>query len=122
MDYIKGAITHYLAFPGLGHAIFIKGPWGCGKTYYLNETIKPLVISKKLTYCYISINGFNEPSQIGQRMLLEANPAVKDKIPSVMSEAFSLLFAAGKSCGYLNDAKYDIDPSKISDLSKCVFI
>lgn len=122
MDYIKGAITHYLAFPDLGHAIFIKGPWGCGKTYYLNETIKPLIISKKLMYCYISINGFNDPSQIGQRMLLEANPAVKDKIPSVLSETFNILFAAGKACGYLNDAKFDIDPSKISDLSKCVFI
>ncbi len=47
MKYIIKTLENYLSRP-TDYAVLINGPWGSGKTYYFNNTLKPLIDNTKI--------------------------------------------------------------------------
>lgn len=67
-NYITSRLYHY--------AIMINGKWGCGKTYFITQTLIPHleddnVLQKKLTVNYVSLYGVKEPSEISDALLAQ---------------------------------------------------
>lgn len=77
MDFILDAVKRYVSLPETQYAIQINGPWGTGKTYYVNKHLIPEVSRLKNSdgeyyrCCYISLNGFSSVDQIGEAVFFE---------------------------------------------------
>jgi len=122
MDHILGTISFFLSVPETEYALMIDGPWGSGKTHFYNSRIKPLVMSQDFIPCYVSLNGIKTTDEIARKMLLKANPSIMKLIPESLKEAFCALYPAGKSLGTLSEARLEVDPFNIKDMSRCVFV
>jgi hypothetical protein len=122
MDYILGAISFFLSVPETEYALMLNGPWGSGKTHFYKAKIKPLIESRNFIPCYVSLNGMKSTDEIARKMLLKANPSIMRIIPDALKEAFCALYPAGKAFGVLNEARLEVDPFNIKDMSSCVFV
>lgn len=59
-DYIRNSSV-------LDYAIMLKGPWGCGKTYFINELMEQYITTKNITY--ISLYGVRTIDEIKNKIL-----------------------------------------------------
>jgi hypothetical protein len=67
---INQIISNYLFVANTtDYAIMINGPWGCGKTYYLEKELKDIVKNQGLKYVYVSLNGYSNFKSISTRIL-----------------------------------------------------
>ncbi|VEI06072.1 P-loop NTPase fold protein [Kurthia zopfii] len=75
---LKG-IKRYLDTPNTNYAIQIDGEWGSGKTYFLLVNLKELIEKSELNYCYISLNGVSDVSEIKKKLFSELSFLMKGK-------------------------------------------
>lgn len=54
---INDIISNYLKMDNIDYALLLNGPWGCGKTYYIENQLKEIVEKEKFIFIYISLNG-----------------------------------------------------------------
>lgn len=64
---VAEGIKNYIEMPHSG-ALMISGPWGCGKTYYYEHTIVPLLEEKKLKPLKVSLFGITDISAVYDRI------------------------------------------------------
>ena len=66
-------VLDYLQRPNVNYGILITGDWGCGKTFYWENTLKNRIKDefKNKKILYISINGLNSTEEINRKILLE---------------------------------------------------
>lgn len=69
---IEERIKEYLFNKSCNGALMITGPWGCGKTYYLNNKIKPY-IEENTDYKVITLSlyGISKTSDISEAIYIE---------------------------------------------------
>ena len=75
-EQVLKAIDNYITSRLYHYAIMINGKWGCGKTYFITQTLIPHlendnVLQKKLTVNYVSLYGVKEPSEISDALLVQ---------------------------------------------------
>ena len=63
-------INNYIAKDS-DFAIQIDGPWGCGKTYYIQNELLNVIQKTNKRPIYISLNGLEKLNDIDTRILLE---------------------------------------------------
>ncbi|MFQ6861963.1 MAG: P-loop NTPase fold protein [Beduini sp.] len=73
----------------LNSAILIKGVWGCGKTYFIKNTLSPklkkILEKKGKQQCYISLNGLSSIKEFMKRIqsvIIKANVVFKSSEPN----------------------------------------
>ena len=96
-------------------AIQIDGPWGCGKTYYIQNELLNVIQKTNKRPIYISLNGLEKLNDIDTRILLEVlksknegklsnlNP-LASKIGDLwieISPSFEKLNAVNKATGFI---------------------
>jgi len=70
-DKINSIIESYIRSPRrTDYAIMIDGKWGCGKTYYVENELKELIIKNGCRYIYFSLSGCNDISYIFKKITL----------------------------------------------------
>ncbi|MCK4796901.1 MAG: hypothetical protein KAT05_05930 [Spirochaetes bacterium] len=89
MDYIFQIIKEYLETKYSDYALMINGKWGCGKTFYVKNSLKDLIekdeINKiKYKVIYISLNGIRNLNEINKQIIFQKFNINKSvAIPSV---------------------------------------
>ncbi|MEL6987313.1 MAG: P-loop NTPase fold protein [Bacteroidota bacterium] len=63
------AIKDYLQDIETEYAIMIDGKWGCGKTYFWNKNIVPMLEEKDFKNIHISLYGVKSVDEIEQKLL-----------------------------------------------------
>lgn len=90
-DYLK----YYLSLKSPQYAVMIKGPWGCGKTFFVKmfldnnedkETGDNTVINLKPIY--ISLNGMRTLESLREAIRAELNPLLYSKAAKIGKEVF----------------------------------
>lgn len=71
-DHIKNYLDKYLDFKCPGFAVMLKGEWGCGKTYFINDYMR-ILDARKRNYSYVSLNGVCSSDDIVASLLLKEN-------------------------------------------------
>lgn len=112
MNVVEEYLTDYLEYAGdVRHAVLIDGPWGAGKTYFINEFIK---IYKerhqecKLSFVQVSLYGVKRTSDIDSEIVRVMCPLMFSK-PVVIGKSI----AKSLLKGWL---KIDIDGDKKADV------
>lgn len=85
MDDMLQVIKGYVEIKKPNYAIQINGAWGIGKTYFVLNTVKPVVeqmnvpnsaedssrgIKEKYRFVYVSLNGIKDVEEIGENIFL----------------------------------------------------
>ena len=63
------AVTDYLQDNETEYAIMINGKWGCGKTYFWNNSIVPKLKEKSIKNISVSLYGVKNIDEIEQKIL-----------------------------------------------------
>ena len=97
MDNIIQSLEEYLANNSIKSAFMICGPWGSGKTYYWDNFLKRVVMSKKIENencvpIYISLYGVASVEEISNKILMgliniKYSDRFKKSIPGGISTA-----------------------------------
>ena len=132
-EQINQAISDYLLIANTTYALLIDGKWGCGKTYYWNNTISPEIISKtnsindykkdkKYKSIYISLYGIENVEEISKRIFLELLPKTgESKAAGILSTIGSKMVSVASNFFSLGDLNLDIEDIKnIYDLKNTV--
>ncbi len=61
-------ISNYIKMDNIDYALLLNGPWGCGKTYYIENQLKEIVEKEKFIFIYISLNGAIDFSDIRRKV------------------------------------------------------
>ena len=74
-QHIVSYLSDYLSIDWPKFAVMLKGPWGCGKTWFIREIIKEIeATNKKKTILYISLFGLKSTGQIDRAVLKAMYP------------------------------------------------
>lgn len=104
---ITNFLDEYVQIPNPQYAVMLKGAWGCGKTFFIQQWIKTLkngdVEKDKLNWkpIYISLFGLTEVQQVTESINKEISPWLYSKGAKFIK---NFLKAASKIA-----LKYDID-------------
>ncbi|MBN2603374.1 MAG: AAA family ATPase [Candidatus Thermoplasmatota archaeon] len=109
---ITECLNQYLAIDNPGYAILIKGEWGCGKTWFINDFIhKSTVATRRLAgkvpneFIKISLNGINSYEAIDQRLFFALHPRLDGEYTVLLSHLASGIFALAKVDSLLKNFK-----------------
>ena len=113
------------------YALLLKGAWGCGKTFLVEETIKTLE-KEEYKFLFVSLYGISTIDDIETKFFQILNPVLSSK-PVVLAGKFAkgLLKGAlrididgdGKSDGNLQVGTPDINLNDyLTDTSNCILI
>lgn len=132
-EQINQAIKDYLLIAQTSYALMINGKWGCGKTYYWNNTISPELISKTVSIndakkeifykpIYISLYGIENIEEISKRIFLELIPKTgESKAAGILSTIGSKMVSVASNFFNLGDLSLNIEEIKnIYDLKNAV--
>lgn len=105
-EYIRGDVSDF--------AVFLKGPWGCGKTYFIKKWIEDIEDNRTLENfdiiikpLYISLYGLRSSSEITQSIRKALHPIWNSK-------TFSTIKKAALKIGSVA-LKYDLNGNSLSD-------
>lgn len=74
-----------------GYAVMLKGPWGSGKTWFINKYQDKLISTGKRTL-YVSLFGVSKPSDISDQFFAQIHPMLANaKVQKTWALAKSLL-------------------------------
>ena len=83
---IESILNSYLKIDKPGYALLIKGSWGCGKTHFIKEWLKPLVEEKskrtvniRLKPIYVTLYGLSSSKQIDEEVKRAISPILHGK-------------------------------------------
>lgn len=113
-DYILETIEDYIrAEEPLHYGLMLKGKWGCGKTYYIKNTVRPRLNksvpdtgSKQKTGVYVSLNGLQAIEEIDSQIntiLFTKSEGKENEVVGFLSGAFSSLVSINKATKALQD-------------------
>lgn len=95
IKYVSQYLNDYINMDNPQYAVMLKGKWGCGKTYYINELIetwkKGITESDdkiSLRPVYVSLNGVNSVSQVSFMIRRELRPFLYSKGMVVAKKVF----------------------------------
>lgn len=116
---IQKCLNDYLRISKPGYALLIKGPWGCGKTYFIKKWLETLKESNKdndngncytLEPIYVSLYGISSSIQIDEEIKKAVSPILHSKIMKKAGKIFNLAISA--AIHY----KIDIDKDGVNDV------
>ena len=65
-------IKNYLENDKTRSAIMLTGPWGCGKSYYIQNTLIPALIKDNVSRCIVvSLYGLKNLESLSKNIYLE---------------------------------------------------
>lgn len=95
IKYVSQYLNDYINMDNPQYAVMLKGKWGCGKTYYINELIKIWNTEIKesqdkisLRPVYVSLNGISSVSQVSFMIRRELRPFLYSKGMMVAKKVF----------------------------------
>jgi MoxR-like ATPase len=74
MEELEEIVSDYLKANNTDYAILIKGPWGCGKTYFFKESLIPLAKQMGFKPIYVSLYGLNDTKKISENVFFQIIP------------------------------------------------
>lgn len=83
---VKDFLNEYVSIPNPQYAILLKGPWGCGKSYFIKKWIKQYKVINKSTVrdlkwspIFVSLYGLTSTQQITENINKEISPLLYSK-------------------------------------------
>ena len=77
--FIETYLDHYQKMANTDFAVLVKGPWGCGKTYFIKRYCEKLNGLHKDSAWYVSLNGVTTVQEIDERLFQVAHPIIGSK-------------------------------------------
>jgi hypothetical protein len=74
-QHISQFLDYYIKLPNPQYAVLLKGKWGSGKTYFINEYKEHLKTNNK-KYIYVSLYGVTSYDEIETKFLQSSNPEI----------------------------------------------
>jgi septin family protein len=134
MTTINGHIENYLSYyleskVNPKFAVLLKGKWGCGKTWFVENFIKD---KKKEKFIYISVYGLSSFSEIEDQIFQKLHPVLSSKsfsiagkiLKGVMKTAIKIdLDGDNKADATVKSEVPDINfPDYLKNTSNCIFV
>lgn len=98
---IRDILNDYLKIKKPGYAVLLKGPWGCGKTYFVKNWIENLKTENNddeqsftLNPIYVSLYGMTKTSQIDDELKRAISPILHSKAMRKAGKVFKLAISA----------------------------
>lgn len=108
---ILNCLNDYLKVSKPGYAVLLKGPWGCGKTYFVKNWIETLKAEKNdneqfftLVPIYVSLYGMTSKGQIEEELKRAVSPILHSKAMKMAGKVFKVAISAA--------LRYNIDLNK----------
>lgn len=88
-SHVEESLNDYCSLPKpLQFAILLKGSWGCGKSWFINQYIEKLKKrDNKKTLLYVSLYGVNNFSQIDEALFEQTHPQLSSKNAKIARKA-----------------------------------
>lgn len=103
LNYCKGFIT---SDESPRFAVFIKGPWGCGKTYFINKLIDNLDSNyDKKRIVKISLFGVSSADEIDVKIYEALHPLLSSNGAKIAGTIFKAVLKLGFSVSIGNEGK-----------------
>lgn len=77
--FIETYLDHYRRMANTDFAVLVKGPWGCGKTYFIKRYCEKLNGLQKDAAWYVSLNGVTTVQEVDERLFQVAHPIIGSK-------------------------------------------
>ena len=98
---ILDCLNDYLKIKKPGYAVFLKGAWGCGKTYFVKQWTETLKSQKDdneqcftLNPIYVSLYGMTSTSQIEEEIKRVVSPILHSKAMKMAGKVFKVAISA----------------------------
>ena len=98
---ILNCLNDYLKVSKPGYAVLLKGPWGCGKTYFVKNWIETLKAEKNdneqfftLAPIYVSLYGMTSTGQIEEELKRTISPILHSKAMKMAGKVFKVAISA----------------------------
>lgn len=80
-EHIIQYLTYFLDLNSPKYAVLINGEWGCGKTFFIKETLQNWANcnSKKRKFHYVTLNGVSSLDDIDNDLFASMHPILSDK-------------------------------------------
>lgn len=116
-SHIEEYLDYYCGLEAPGFAILLKGQWGSGKTWFIDQYREKLK-EKQQRSIYVSLYGMTTFSDIGDAFFQELHPKLSSKSAVVAGKILTEVVK--------NNLKFDLDKVKIPDYLKntdqCILI
>ena len=77
--HIENFLDYYCALPhSPEYAVMLKGPWGCGKTWFINR-YRDKLREKGTKHLYISLHGISSFAEIDDAIFEQLHPLLSSK-------------------------------------------
>lgn len=124
------ALKRYCLSPNVDYAYMINGPWGVGKTYFINTVMRSALLDCGKELFYVSLNGVTSFNDIVKQIVLGQNCITRDEIKQscvvplckkyIPEETIKFVFAnwrdffgvGRKDAGYLRSRLGDFLPDR----------
>ena len=120
--FISEYLDAYLVMKDIDFAVMISGPWGCGKTHFINQYLnrqrQRLANPDKNLFWYVSLHGVTNCAEIDLRLYEAAHPVACDGNVKLVGHLVRGLVEAGLEIGCQVDAG---SVGKIFDASKRLY-
>ncbi len=102
-EFIAEYLDAYLAMKEIDFAVMISGPWGCGKTHFINQYLskrrKLLASPDQNLFWYVSLHGVANCAEIDLRLYEAAHPVVGNGNVKLVGHLVRGLVEAGLEIG-----------------------
>lgn len=121
-EFISEYLDDYLAMKDIDFAVMISGPWGCGKTYFINDYLSKrrqlLANPDQNLFWYVSLHGVANCAEIDLRLYEAAHPVAGNGNVKLVGHLVRGIVEAGLEIGFQVDAKSVV---KAFDASKKLY-
>lgn len=121
-QFITEYLNAYLAMKEIDFAVMISGPWGCGKTHFINQFLsdrrKLLASPDQNLFWYVSLHGVANCAEIDLRLYEAAHPVVGNANVQLVGHLVRGLVEAGLEIGCQVNAG---SVGKVFDASKRLY-
>jgi len=109
-QHIEKYLNAYREMNDVDFAVMITGPWGCGKTHFIEDYLKrECTKNEEKEYIYVSLNGLANTADIDMALFQTAHPILGSKIAVTAGKIFKASVKAGLKVDFdiNNDGKAD---------------
>ena len=115
-------LNEFASLPGPpGYAIFLKGPWGVGKTYFIKDWMEKFrrqnasggeaAKNDGMKALYVSLFGLTSTAAIDQEFYRQLNPLMTSKAVTALKKTATMLVKATTKLDINEDGKDDVSIS-----------
>lgn len=128
---INDIISNYIKMDNIDYALLLNGPWGCGKTYYIENQLKKIIEKGNYKFIYISLNGAIDFSNIRRKvtyqLITHKDKDKKNYDIDFLEDIFDISTQLPKVGSFISFAKkgkdiWDINKLKEINFSKIFFV